>query len=228
MRLPRALLLLAAATSATMAFMATSAFAQSVEVLDEQTDLHCDEVTEAGSGHDIDGGCEVHMTSQSNIVTSGHVPGAGEIVTSSCQNVLVANIGEAGTGYIDVDLNTIIESEATGCGLEPCDEAEGGTTPHADLEWPIAGIAEYGESREALIVTLCLRNHAHPEGTGNRACTVVVDISQEIPGGHVYELRATDEPCLESGGLEITGHWVTNSLEDEIELVHSHWPSDNP
>jgi len=226
MRLARNLLLAATAATAAMAFLASSAFAQSVEVIHEDG-VHCGEVVEDDAGHNTSGGCEVRATSVSGFTTFAHVPGSGEAQTSICQNIFVANINEDGVGYIDVDASTFLENEVTGCVIEPCDEAYTGTTPHADLEWPISGIAEYASSREELVFTFCVRNHAVAEGLG-QPCTLEIDITLEDLATHTYELRATEEPCMENPIVEISWHLLTDETFDEIEINHIHYPGDNP
>jgi len=227
MRLARNLLLAATAVIAAMAFLASSAFAQSVEVENEVTANHCGDVVEQAA-HDTSGGCEIHITSESNLVFFAHIA-TGETATLSCQNEFRANISEDGVGYIDVDANTFIENEATGCVVEPCDEAEGGTTPHADFEWPISGITEFGASREELVLTFCIRNHAAgvPEGPAT-PCTMEVNVTLENLASHQYELRATEEPCMENPIVELSGHWLTDSVGSRIEIHHIHYPGENP
>jgi len=231
MRLARNLLLAATAAIAAMAFLASSAFAQSVEVVNEDTGLHCGEVVEDDAGHNTSGGCQVRATNApgTTAVTFAHIAGSGEVATSSCANVFVANINEDGVGYIDVDAATITENEGTGCVIEPCDELETGTTPHADFEWPISGIAEFGVSREEMVVTFCIRNHAAgvPEGPVT-PCTLEVNVTLEDPVPHQYEFRAVDEPCMENPILELSGHWLTDETFDEVELRHIHYPGENP
>ena len=225
MRLARNLLLAATAAIAAMAFLASSAFAQSVEVENEVTGNHCGDVIEEGA-HNTSGGCEVHATSESNAVTFAHIA-TGEMVTSSCQNEFRANISEDGVGYIDVDANTILENEATGCVIEPCDEAETGTTPHADLEWPISGIAEYGASREELVVTFCIRAHSNIEGPAT-PCTLEVNVTLENLASHQYEFRAVEEPCMENPIVELSGHWLSDNVSSRVEIHHIHYPGENP
>jgi len=231
MRLARNLLLAATAAITAMALLASSAFAQSVEVVNEDTGNHCGEVVEDDVGHNTSGGCQVRATNApgTGFTTFAHVPGSGEIVTSSCQNIFVANISEDGVGYIDVDANTFAESEVTGCVVEPCDEAEDGTTPHADFEWPISGIAEFGASREELVFAFCIRNHAAgvPEGPVT-PCTMEINVTLEDPVTHQYEFRATDEPCMENPILEISWHLLTDETFDEIQINHIHYPGENP
>lgn len=39
---------------------------------------------------------------------------------------------------------------------------------------------------------------------------------------HLWELEAIDEPCHESPlvPFEVTGHWLSDSTEGEIEVLH--------
>jgi len=223
MRPVHRLLIAGATVLAMMAFLAASAFAQSVEVVDEATDAHCGDIALA-AGHDVSGGCEIHITNDALTVTTSHFGGSGEIVTSTCANNFVANINEFGIGYIDVDTNTIVENEGAGCVAEACDEPETGVTPHAGLEWPIGGINEYGSGREVMTMSLCLRSHAQAEGTIGVPCTVSFDVIQI---GHEQEFTVNSEACLENSDVEIIGHWTSDSEEDEMLVNHVHYPGDD-
>jgi len=225
MYLARKLVLAVTMTLAAMAFLASSASAQSIEVVNEDTGLHCPDAIVEETGHDISGGCVVHGISEVNANTFAHIGGGGELLTSSCETELTAHVGEQG-GYIDVDANTIVENESGGCPIEPCDEPATGTTPHADLEWPIGGAVEYGAARETLFATFCIRSHATSEGAG-QPCTVGVDVTLEDPVTHQYELRAIEEPCMENPIVELSGHWVGDD-EGDLELNHIHYPGENP
>jgi len=230
MRLARTLLLAVAAAVATMAFMAGSASAQSVEVLNEANMQHCPAITESASGHNTSAGCEIQAVSQVNMLLVTHVVGIGEVQTASCQSTLTANIDEDGQGFIDVDASTLVENEATGCAIEPCDEGEGAgvTTPHADLEWPIFGIGEISGGVEVMAVTFCARPHNTGEGVGPVPCTVVLDILH--PEAHEQEIGTFEDPCRENPTRELTGQWLTNDAGGtvDIEIRHVHYPGDNP
>lgn len=215
----RTLLATAITASALIALMATSAFAQSVEVVDEATGSHCPDTVVVSAGHDVSGGCEITAASEEPAVTFAHIPAAGEIATSSCQSAFTANVSPRG-GYVDVDANTIQENEATGCALEACDEA---APSHAELEWPISGLTETGAGTETLTITFCIRVHSNFEGTGNTVCSIAVRVVQTA---HAQELTAAETPCLENPSNELTGHWVTTGV-DEVELNHIHYPGDN-
>lgn len=224
MRHARTLLLAAATAITATAFLATSAFAQSVEVINEDTEFHCPD-TVIEEGHNVSGGCEIHASTEAPASTFAHITGAGEIQTSSCENNLELNINEDGVGYIDVDQDTLHENEATGCPLEACDEPAIGDTPHADLEWPITGMSETGASTEEITITFCIRNHANSEGTGNTPCTVALHITQT---DHMQELQALEKPCEENPIIELTGHWLTNIERGQVRIEHIHYPGDNP
>jgi len=228
MRPVRSALLFTTAALGAMALLTTSAFAQSVEVIDEATSIHCaDDIVET-PGHDIGGGCELRMASETPFTTFIHVA-TGEFTTSICQSALIANINEDGIGYVDVDAATIVEDAATNCFIEPCDEGEAGTTPHADFEWPIASVTEYGASREAAIFTFCIRAHNLTEGsTQTQVCTIETDITLDMEATHTYEIRAAEERCFENPAFEVSVHWLTTYHEDEIAVNHVHYPGDNP
>jgi hypothetical protein len=222
MRLARNLLLAATAAIAAMAFMATTAFGQSIEVESEPTALHCGDVTES-AGHVVGGGCEVHANSEDNAQTFQHT-GTSEVQTSSCQNEFTAHISEDATGYIAVT-DTSISGPVPPCVITACDEPP--PAPHAELEWPISGMFEYGAGREAMVVTFCIRAINQPEGQGNSPCTVIVDATQNLDT-HQIEFTAAEEPCFEDPTRELSGHWLTEALptgnEVNVELHHIHYP----
>jgi hypothetical protein len=216
MRPPQALLLATAATLAAMAFMATSAFAQSIEVVDETNGGHCSDVSR-GAGHTVSGGCLVHLTSEDSFLTFDH-DGTSEVQTSSCANEYTAHIDEDGTGYIPTS-DASISGPRPPCVVTPCDEDTLGA--HPELEWPISGLFEYGGGLEGMLYTFCIRGSVPQESQGNTLCTVIADIVQT---GHQQELSATEEPCFENSVHEITGHWLTEAVpvgsEVEVELDH--------
>jgi hypothetical protein len=224
MRLARNLLLAATAAIAAMAFMATSAFGQSIEVEDEPNGLHCGPVTE-GAGHVVGGGCVVHATSEDNFQTFQHT-GTSEAVVTSCTNELTAHLSEDGTGYIAVTDASIGTNPVGGCFLTPCDEAGGGTG-HPEYEWPISSLFEYGANREAMIMTFCIRAFNVSEGTGNSPCTIIIDIANNA-ATHQQEFTAVEDPCFEDPTRELSGHWLTEAVpagnEVNIELHHIHYP----
>jgi hypothetical protein len=224
MRFARNLLLAAAATSVAMACMATSAFAQSIEIHPEDVATHCSDVV-VGASHDATGGCLVHAVSEDNAQTLTH-NGISETVTSSCENEFRGRIGEDGTGYLLVDDDSIHTNPATGCVITACDEP-GATGTHNELEWPISGLFETGGSREVMIVTFCIRPFNTAEGEGNTFCTIAVDIAND-PVTHEQEFTANEEPCFETPALELTGHWLTEAVnqgnEVDIEAEHIHYP----
>lgn len=222
MRLVHTVLLTVTTMIAAMAVTATSAFAQSIEVLNEDTGTHCAEITEL-TNHDVDGGCEVTVPSAVNLETFSH-DGVQEVMTASCESELIIVIDEAGTGYVDVDEDTIHTDAVAGCSIEECDEA---APNHSELEWPINGLLEYGGEQEEMIFTFCLRTVHDAEGTG-LACTIIVDVDQDhLSADHHTMLSADQEPCHENPVLELSGQWETTHLEDEIELVHHHYPGDS-
>jgi hypothetical protein len=225
MRLARNLLLAATAAIAAMAFMATSAFGQSIEVESEPTGLHCGDVTES-AGHVVGGGCQVHANSEDNAQTFQHT-GTSEVVTTSCQNEFTAHISEDATGYIAVNDQTVF-GPVPPCVITACDEAEGVPgQPHPEYEWPISGMFEYGPGREAMVMTFCIRAINQPEGGGNSSCTVIVDATQNLDT-HQIEFTAFEEPCFEDPTRELSGHWLTEALpvgnEVNVELHHIHYP----
>lgn len=200
------LALLVAAIVAALAMSTSSAFGQTVEVLDEATTQHCGDVT-VDANHVVEGGCEIHATSTGTANLHVHLSGVGEILFSQCNNEFVGHLNEEGLGFI-----TGQQLAGEQCGIEPCDEAT-----HEQLEWPILGW-EGGGGNEALATTFCVRDAQATEGTGNGYCSVAVDLTQS---GHEQTFTAVEQSCVEST-VELSGTWVTDDSLDEAEIVHTH------
>jgi len=218
MRLARNLMFAAIAAFAAMAFMASSASAQSIEISAEDMG-HCGNVT-TGANHTVSGGCAVHAVSTANAVTLTHTATPSEVVTSSCTNEFTAHITEDGVGYMPINDNTITGANPP-CTITECDEA---APDHDEFEWPISGVAERAASREAILVTFCIRPIANPdvEGVGNGRCTVAVNFVTD-PVTHVQTFTANETPCLETATNELSGSWQSEG-SSEIELTHLHYP----
>lgn len=198
---------LAVVAAAALTFGASAASAQTVEVLDEATSEHCDDIT-IGADHEVEGGCAVHVTSTSNMNFHIHISGVGEVLFSSCDTEFVAQVGERGLGFL---VDQVLAG--ANCGIEACDEPQ---PSHAQPEWPL-GLYEGGGGNEALGFTLCLRPQGE-EGSGNSYCTLLVDLVQS---GHTQQLTAVEQSCVESP-IEFSGTWVTDDSLDEVEIIHTH------
>jgi hypothetical protein len=230
MRLARNLLLAPTAALVTAAFMAPSASAQSIEIHGEGS-AHCNDVAEIAP-HGVAGGCLVHRVSEDNTVTFSH-SGLSEAVTSGCQSEFTAHIGEDGTGYAAIDDSTISTNPGAGCPITACDEP--GIYPpdyypneitHPEFPWPIVGFVESG-GQVQMIYTFCIRASTLAEGGSGGTCTIAVDVVS-VPSTHDQELTADSEPCFENPANEVSGHWLTEAIDDgqeqDIELEHIHYP----
>jgi hypothetical protein len=204
-------MLLAISVIAAMSMAAPSAFAQTVEVLDEDLagQPHCGAVTAVN--HVVSGGCTVHAVT-SGVSTANlfaHVAGVGEVAISACNNEFEAHINEDGLGFITDQVLT-----GASCGLAPCDEA---APSHANLEWPLAAY-EGGGGNDALATTFCIRPASAAEGASASYCSIVIDATQT---GHAQTFTSTENSCVESAN-ELSGTWVTDLTEGEIEITHAH------
>ena len=220
------LALLTAAIAAALAIGASTASAQTLEVLSEHpAGGHCGNVTV--TNHLPAGGCAIHATTEPNTTVDffAHISGVGEVQFSGCENEFEARINEDGLGYIYNQQLTDEEGSPIPCGIAPCDEA---APSHAQHEWPIVAW-EGGGGNEALATTFCFRPVEASEGAEFSYCTFALEASQT---GHGQEFTAGDaagdgNSCLDTT-VEWTGHWIT-SPEDptgvphgEIEIVHIH------
>jgi hypothetical protein len=99
MRIARKLLLVASLAIAASAFVASTASAQTLVVTDESTGSHCSAVTLGANGHDVDGGCLLHIFSEAGVVLKKHVFGIESTITT-CNTELLMRLDEDAHGYI--------------------------------------------------------------------------------------------------------------------------------
>jgi hypothetical protein len=225
MRHVRKLFLLVAAAIAAMAFAASAASAQTVEV-NQEDGGHCGPVTV--SEHIPTGGCSVRAVSTQPSVLVRHISGVGEVEFSLCDNVFEARVNENGHGYI---YNQVLSPEGAPCGREPCDEAETGNHPHRNLPWevqlrePVGGVNE-----EILRVTFCLAalDTGPVEGQAGTPCTVDITVTHvehamEFSTPHFTPTHDGGAPCINLGGIvELEGHWISQPNENHPNLIEVH------
>lgn len=226
MRLARKLFLIAAAAIAMIAFTAPTANAVEVSA---EGGAHCPEV-EVDNDHDVTGGCLVEAETDTNPATlANHFHLTGEGVFSICDNVFSARIHESGDGVIFAQ-----DLSGANCGIEPCDEAEGASEPHANYVWP-ANLMEFGPQSatnpapEAIQVTFCVRGLGDPEGSSFGTCTVFVPMVTVAP--HTYRFvtiaPGPSEPrsdnrlssrCSQNAATSLTGQWQIHGTP--LEVTH--------
>jgi hypothetical protein len=217
-------LLLVVLTGAAMGIAAPSAFAQSVEVLDEPGGAHCAAVT-MQNHLPVSGDCIARVASDSPVELYLH-DGLSEILFSTCSMVFELALGEDGDGFA---YNQALTPEGGACGREPCDEAEVSPTPHRSLAWPVQ-LQEpaSGSNREVLALTVCLYAHnSQNEGFVGTACTFNLDV---VNAGHAYEFSTPHDlegnggaVCAQAPTIELEGHWLTEpdvSHPNTFEVVH--------
>lgn len=226
MRHVRKLFLLVAAAIAAMAFVASTASAQTVE-LSQEDGGHCGPVTVVN--HIPTGGCSVRAVSTQPSVLVRHIVGVGEVEFSQCDNVFEARVDENGHGYI---YNQVLTPEGPPCGREPCDEPATSPNAHRNRPWEVQlREPENGQNQEILRVTFCLAAFSTPlgdEGQAGTPCTVDITVTHiehamEFSTPHFDEFHNGGTPCLNLGGLiELEGHWVSAQNENHPNLIEVH------
>lgn len=223
MRLARKLVLFAVMALMTLAMTASTASAQ-IEVLDEETDEHCSEVT-LGEAHSVIGGCHIEYQSTGEIPFFTNIPGTGIVQLWSCEFHFEARLDESGAGYVSRAVLTSPPQPSFPCPRTPCDEPT-----HEELPWPMHLEEVAGE--ETLELTLCLRpieGPYEPEGQGNTPCTVHFEV--EDLGGHNYEIGhpGEAEAHCEPGGWPFdvwfeNAHFLNEedpaTSTEDIEILH--------
>jgi hypothetical protein len=225
MRHVRKLFLSVAAATTAIAFAASTASAQTVEV-NQEDGGHCGPVTIVD--HVPTGGCSIRVVSTQPVLFVRHVSGVGELEFSQCESVFEMRVNENGHGYI---YNQELTPEGASCGREPCDEAESGNHPHRNLPWE-AQLREPlgGENEEILRMTLCLiAFDAGPtEGQAGTPCTLDIAVAHvehamEFSTPYFDPVHNGGTPCINLGGIvEIEGHWVSSPNENHPNLFEIH------
>ena len=221
MRNVRKVVLLAAMALEAMALGASSASAQ--VTVSAEPGTACPAVTNVG--HDPAGGCAIHAVSVGTANLFQHIttPVVAEVLFSECANEFDAVVDGAGTGYIFNQSLTPVAGQGP-CGIQPCDEAETGATPHEDLPWPVR-VEEGAANQFTLHVVFCTRLNSATtgEGTGN-PCEVRIPITRtEAPQHHYRFGPVVQTPCINLGGaIELSGEWVTEeNAGGDIEISHA-------
>lgn len=210
MRIAHTILLAVATAVAAMAFSATTASAQAVELTNEATAEHC----ELGVQN-----CELTVHSESETSLRGHQFGF-ESTVSQCLTEYTGYFGEDGSGHFVDQL--LADGPGQNCTREPCGDAvhNGG-----ESEWP----AQLREAQGRLIMELefCIEPSDHSDPVH---CELDLDVN--LDGHHSAELRAEDtgqsddhQRCHHiegtSSNVEIRSHSLSEPAEsDEIEVVH--------
>jgi hypothetical protein len=231
MRNLRKLLLVMASVVAALAFSASTVSAQEpVEVSNETTEQHCSDFTMVNH-EPVGASCTVRAVSERASILWLHTERLVEVPFSECDNVFEAAFNEDGEGYI---YNQVLTPERDVCGREPCDEAATGATPHKNLAWP-AEIRETAPGVLKLHVEFCLYEHSdqdEDEGTAGIPCEVLLNLEDEDPPNHAWEVGTPPitptgdggAPCENLGDVvELDGHWLleTNQAHpDSIEIEH--------
>jgi hypothetical protein len=216
MSITRKLFVLAAMVVAAFAFAAPSAFAQSVEGVNEDSGLHCGDVFV--DDHEAGGDCEIvaHDIQSSHLGFAGVLLSRAGMPLSLCHWEFEGFLGEDASGIITHQSFTNTPQSA--CFIEPCREADEHFEP-----WPILSITEPGVEQETMRFAFCLVPLGTPHGT-HPAGPCVIDVDVIELGNHAYRFEAEDSPCLgDPSGTEWTGEWLSEDIEGDhsnAELVH--------
>lgn len=178
--------------------MALAAPAAAPAFLEVSELTHCPQME--NTSHVVEGGCEMHLTTDENLVIQNHAAGAGEFVFASCSSEFDARVGEGGHGFI---YNQALSGGS--CDLEPC--AEAGGSPQ--LAWPFSSMETAGT--EGLFMTFCAARLGVPVGC-SIATTIVTDGPQD------YEIRASGQRCSHNADVSINVHW--NIEGAPIQIAH--------
>jgi hypothetical protein len=191
MRIARKLTLIAFAVVAAMAFAASSASAQAVEV-QQEGGPHCPAVTSPTSG-----GC--HLSAVSDDVISLEAFGS---LVSACNNDYEARIDEDGHGYL-TDQNLTGPS----CTTPPC------VTNGVKNPWEIEVYEDAGTKLEA---RFCVESSAL--GTVNcHINDVEVDASDHSLARFHLDALPCESPL---GFIHVTGEYSATSETGDLEIVH--------
>jgi hypothetical protein len=234
MRLARKSILLAAVAATALALTAGSTSAQ-----ESPKGAYTEEISPCGTvtlvGHDAQGGCHVEFRNTGNGIPL-HVYIPSKTTISNCTVHLEGQIGTNGEGYFDEITLTPPTGGGFPCTRTECDEAEGGTNPHADIPWPFHFV-EHDSGEEEVEATFCLRASNTTEGTAGSKCEIHLKTTDL--GDHDYEIGQADqdngtEAHCENNPPNITGHpalpfptsieahltTVGTSESGRFELVH--------
>jgi hypothetical protein len=227
MRNVRKLFLSVAAAMAAVAFAASTAYAQTVEVSQEDGG-HCGSVTLVE--HVPTGGCSLKAVWTQPTVLVRHIAGVGEVEFSQCGISFEMRINEDGHGYI---YNQVFTVNGGSCGRESCDEV----APHHDLPWEAQFREPFGGlDQEILRVTFCLAafDPGPAEGQTGTSCTVDITVTHfehamEFSTPHFNLDHRGGAPCINLGGVvELTGHWVTQPSVFHPNSIEIHHLDDEP
>lgn len=186
--------------SLLLAWLATPAVAETLELKNESTGNHCSAVSLSGT--DVDGGCLTHATSNAGVVLRKHVFGIESNITT-CDNEFAGRLSEDAEGYLLEQVLT-----GAGCSRQAC-KPSSEATPWAahGFEGTPQGVTE---GDEYLTMNFC----AEPVGGGtDETCEIDVPF-QTYEQQHRQEYGHTSE--MGSHGIsgfrcELVGHWTSET-----------------
>jgi hypothetical protein len=177
--------------------MTSTASAQTIEVVEEETNEHCPAVLDADTG-----GCLRHGVGEATL--TGHVFGI-EATASDCNVEFEGRADEDGEGYT---FGASLTGDAShNCTRTPC-----------NLPWRTHG-EELTGSSATVTFEFCLRPSSGPDNV----ClvnTTAVDL-----GNHVYETNLNDVPGTTHGGaaceydIRLSGE--IDATHPAVEVVHA-------
>jgi hypothetical protein len=205
---------------ATMAIVAPTASAQTLELTDENTELDCPSVSKTGT--DVNGGCLIHVKSEGDIELRKHVFGV-ESHLYKCTHEHALRIDKDGNGW----LHEQVIVEPGGCPHIPCNAGGAENDPWAvhHFEGTPQGTTE---GSEYLTINACFEAQ---QSESNETCEIDIPI-QTYPNPHRSELGHSSGSDLPSHAItgfrcELAGHWTTETggahdgnNEQEVAVTH--------
>jgi hypothetical protein len=201
---------------------ASTAWGQSVVLTNETTEEHCSEFT-LEDHRPVGATCTLHVVGSLDLYA--HL-GISEVLARPCDTEFEVAVNEGGGGYI---YHQVLTPEGGFCNQEPCDEAEGGSSPHMNLGWPAVIAEPFGAAgRETMTMTFCIYPHNSDPGSEGSAGTTSCQLELEMTTvGHTHEFAPAGPdgtaPCVNAPALEVSAHWVTQQTAnhpDNVELAH--------
>jgi hypothetical protein len=198
-----------AAASCIVGIAAATAGAQTLEVTEEFSGLHCPSVSLTGSF--VFGGCRIHVVSNNTTEFRKHVFGIESHITS-CYFEALLRLDEDASGYFANHLLT-----GPGCARQPCNVG-GVATP-----WPASG-TESGASTESITTNFCIE----PVGGGtDETCEIDLPVKESFQN-HRYTIGALGE--MSSHGVSgfrcevvANNQWSTENVSGnytDVEINH--------
>ena len=212
---------------AAMGMSVSSASAlTAVEVEDAIGGGHCGTVELTPTGHEADGGCELHAVNVGTIDLINHSSPTVETLVHGCNMEFDLNIGENGEGYAT---HQVFTPGTPGCGTmwRACRENDPhiGGTGYESVPWhvQVEETGASGDEAEHMVMEWCLMIRVSPE----LVCPLEKEFEVDfIPGNVGYTAELEDgladhfNPC--ALGTEFDGHYEFEHLTEDYTEIQIH------